>query len=57
MMMIKAGVPQGSVIGHLVFLICTNNITHCRIRLFADDKSLFIVVDNRERAAKLIKKY
>ena len=42
------------------FLIYINDITHvirhCQIRLFAADTSLFIEVDNRERAAKLIKK-
>ena len=59
-MMITAGVPQGNVLGPVLFLIYINDITHvikhCQIRFFADDTSLFIEVDNRERAAKLIEK-
>ena len=48
-MFYTAGVPQGSIIGPLLFLVFINHIVeeiNSSIRLFADDTSLYIVVDN-----------
>ena len=55
---ITAGIPRGSVLGPLLFLLFINDITHvinhCNIRLFADDTCLFIEVDNCEQASEQI---
>ena len=51
---IHAGVPQGSILGPLVFLLYIINIVNdigSNIRLFADDTSLFLVVENPDTVA------
>ena len=54
---VSAGVPQGSVLGPLFFLIYINDLTEniaSGIKLFADDTSLFSVVETENETAQAL---
>ena len=52
--LVKAGVSQGSFLGLLLFLIYINHLSNelsSNLRLFADDTSLFLVVQGTNLSA------
>ena len=53
---VTSGVPRGSVLGHILFLIYINNLpdeVSSRVRLFADDTALYLMIESDDHGSTL----
>ena len=55
---INCGVPQGSVLGPLLFILYINDLVNCtksKIRIFADDTAVYFACSNKAEFEELVK--
>ena len=57
---IESGVPQGSVLGPLLFLICVNDLERnirSNVKFFTDDTMLFSIVNDPVKSGNSLNHY
>ena len=53
---VASGVPQGSVLGSILFLLYTNDLPeniHSKVRLFADDTAVYLALGKQDGPRQL----
>ena len=55
---VLSGIPQGSVLGPILFLVFINDlpdVVECSVKLFADDTKIYSAIENHDDCAKIQK--
>ena len=57
LLMVRSGIPQGSVLGPLLFILCTSDMWHnieSNVIAYADDTTLFAHIDHADSCALVV---